>query len=199
MDLLGSVIAAHPCPPLPLQCTRVDKQTDRSMLGFANTHHILMQTCMHAMRRDCVADNVRRQKEQTELTGVFLAVFSGSAETPGSPPDPATLYTAATVFTRGYLRSFMPDRTNVPDARFAPFDEVSSSTYQNNPLVRASCEHLAGLIYYDRGGEEPYDDILAPLKHVPFSGILSKYADVHRARGVLEAAESLHSISELTD
>jgi len=199
MDLIGSVIAAHPCPPLPLQCTRVDKQTDRPILGFANTHHILMQTCLHAMRRDCASDNERRQKEQTELTGVFLAAFRGSTETPGQPPDPETLYKAATVFTRGYLRSFMPDRANVPDARFAPFDEVSSSTYQNNPLVRASCEHLAGLIYYDRGGEEPYDDLLAPLKHVPFSGILSKYADVHRARGILEAAESLHSISEVVD
>ena len=193
MDLLGSVIAAHPCPPLPLQCTRVDKQTDRPMSGFANTHHILMQTCLHAMRRDCASDNVRRQREQTELTGVFLGVFRGSTETP------ATLYTAATVFTRGYLRSFMPDRTNVPDARFAPFDEVSSSTYQNNPLVRSSCEHLAGLLYYDRGGEVPYDDLLAPLKHVPFSGILSKYAEVHRARGVLEEAESVHSVSEITD
>jgi hypothetical protein len=162
------------------------------MDGFANTHHILMQTCMHAMRRDCGTDNVRRQHEQTRLTGVFLAAFRG-------PPEPETLYTAATVFTRAYLRSFMPDRTNVPDARFAPFDDVASSTYQNNPLVRASCEHLAGLLYYDRGGEEPYDDLLAPLKRVPFSGILTKYAELHRARGVLEAAESLHNLSEITD
>ena len=51
MDLLGSVVAANPCPPLPLLVNRPDAKTGRPTDGFGNTHHVLMQAYAHAMHR----------------------------------------------------------------------------------------------------------------------------------------------------
>jgi hypothetical protein len=189
MDLIGSVIAANPCPPMPVQCMRKHPATDKMVPGFLNTHHVLMQAYAHAMQRDCARENLQRQQTQTELTRVFMTAFAG-----GGSANPEKLYAAASVFTRCYLHSFMPNRP-IPDARFAPYDEVSTSTYDNNPIVRASCEHLAGMIFYDEcpAGEEgqqqqqqqqqrSYADIVASLKTLPFSQILCMYAAVHRGR-----------------
>jgi hypothetical protein len=202
MDLLGSVVAANPCPPLPLKCTRRDPATHKSVDGFANTHHVLMQAYAFAMQRNCVTDNVQREKTQTELTNVFVAAFRGPLDSNDvTPPDPEQLYVAATTFTRAYLHSFMPSRP-VPDARFAPYDEISSSTYENNPVVKAACEHLAGMIFYDeypdadadpvldengvQVEQRSYDTVLTSLKMMPFSAVLCKYAEVHRARRYLQ-------------
>ena len=202
MDLLGSVVAANPCPPLPLKCIRRDPTTDREIDGFANTHHVLMQAYAFAMQRDCKKDNVRREKTQTELTNTFVTAFAGPLDSnKPAAPDPENLYDAATTFTRAYLHSFMPDRP-VPDARFAPYDEVKSSTHDNNPVVRAACEHLAGMIFYDEypGADteevldengvhveqRSYETVLNSLKTVPFSDVLCMYARVHRERRCLQ-------------
>jgi hypothetical protein len=181
MDMIGAVVAAIPCPPLPLQITRTDRETGKAGIGFANTHHILMQAYAHAIQRDCAKDNETRQMKQIELTNVFLGSFNAQSDT---NPDPESLYEAGTTFTRNYLHAFMPKRS-IPDARFAPYDEVASSCYENNPIVRASCEHLAGLMYYDTGGVTEYENILEPLKGLPFSIILCKYAELHRARSIV--------------
>jgi hypothetical protein len=177
MDMLGAVVAALPCPPLPLQVTRTDRETGKAGIGFTNTHHVLMQAYAHAIQRDCVKDNDTRQKTQIELTNVLLDSFKAHS-------DPEMLYEAGTTFTRNYLHAFMPKRS-IPDARFAPYDEVASSCYENNPIVRASCEHLAGLMYYDGGGGTDYENLLEPLKGLPFSIILCKYAELHRARSIV--------------
>jgi hypothetical protein len=191
MDLIGSVIAANPCPPLPLQCVRKDPATGNPVVGYINTHHVLMQAYAHAMQRDHGKENAQRQLTQTELTSILMKSFADTSE----PPDPEKLYIAAGTFTRAYLHAFMPAR-QVPDARFAPYDEISRCTYGNNPIVRASCEHLAGLILYDECpvgesvrdehgmvvGQRTYGDILESLKLQPFSKLLCTYAEVHRAR-----------------
>jgi hypothetical protein len=197
MDLVASVVAANPCPPLPLQCMRRNHATGELVSGFANTHHVLMQAYAYAMQRDCVKENAVRQETQTQLTNVFITAFTATSATDSQQsPDPQELYAAASTFTRSYLHSFMPNRT-VPDARFAPYDEISYGTYENNAVVRGACEHLAGMIFYDEcpvGTEHvfdtndvitpqrPYDQILESLKQLPFSAILCKYADVHRNR-----------------
>ena len=186
MDLIGSVIAANPCPPLPLQSMRIDPETDKSMVRFLNTHHILMQSYAFAMQRDNPDENLIRKITQTELTRVFMTVFANTSE----PPDPEKLYAAAGKFTREYLHSFLP-KMRIPDARFAPYDEIARSTSKNNPIVYGTCEHLAGLMYYDERnvGEDdtvveqrPYADILTSLKDLPYSTLLCMYADVHRER-----------------
>lgn len=192
MDLIGSVIAANPCPPLPLQCIRRDPATEKPMVGFLNTHHVLMQAYAYAMQRDCQKENMQRQETQTELTRVLVSEFTQSSD----PPDPEKLYTASGTFTRSYLHSFMPKR-QVPDARFAPYDDVCNDTYTNNAIVRSSCEHLAGMIFYDECpvgehvvrdehgtavGQRSYDEILESLKTRPFSKLLCNYSEVHRAR-----------------
>lgn len=190
LDLLGSVVAANPCPPLPLKCTRKDPATDRHVEGFANTHHVLMQAYAFAIQRDSALDNAQREITQTKLTHAFITAFQSNV-----PPE--KLYDAATTFTRSYLHSFMPNRP-VPDARFAPYDEISSCTYENNPIVKAACEHLSGMIYYDEYPDEnasasfddagvqvqcrSYEEILDSLKNVAFSEVLHKYAQVHMGR-----------------
>jgi hypothetical protein len=194
MDLLGSVVAANPCPPLPLKCTRRDPATDRHVEGFANTHHVLMQAYAFAMQRNSATDNAQREQTQTLLTNAFVTTFRDTT-------DPEKLYVAATTFTRAYLHSFMPNRP-VPDARFAPYDEIASSTHENNPVVKAACEHLAGMIFYDeypdtdidpvtdengvQVEQRPYENVLNSLKLLPFSDVLCKYAEVHRGRQCLQ-------------
>jgi hypothetical protein len=196
MDLLGSVVAALPCPPLPLKCIRTDPATDRQIEGFANTHHVLMQAYAFAIKRDCAKDNAQREKTQIALTNVFVTAFQCD-----KTPNPEELYSAATTFTRAYLHSFMPNRP-VPDARFAPYDEICFNTHDSNPVVRAACEHLAGMIFYDEypdadaaavidaDGVEvnsrSYQEVLESLKMMPFSEIISKYAEVHRGRRELQ-------------
>lgn len=191
MDLLGSVIAANPCPPLPLQCNRHEPGTGKPFVGFLNTHHVLMQAYAHAMQRDNQNENMQRQATQTELTRVFMSVFADAGT-----PDPEKLYIAAGTFTRSYLHSFMPER-RVPDARFAPYDDIRNDTYAQNAIVRSSCEHLAGMIFYDecpigenvprdKDGvavdQRPYAEVLESLKLQPFSKLLCEYATVHRNR-----------------
>ena len=175
MDLLGSIVAANPCPPLPLQVTRKDAHTGRDIVGFANTHHVLMQAYVHAMNRDCVEDNSQREKTQIELTRVLQLAFSDPSK------SPEQLYNSCTTFTRAYLHAFMPKR-DVMDARFPPFDDIACDSSKNNNIIRCACEHLAGLIYYDEGGSRTYEEILSPLKDMQYSRILSKYAEVHTAR-----------------
>ena len=202
MDLLASVVAANPCPPLPLLVSRTDAKTGRPIDGFGNTHHVLMQAYTQAMQRGNEKANAKRRATQTALTQVLMQAFHadgpetapGAAPDPDPLPDPEGLYGACTTFTRNYLHAFMPDRP-VPDARFAAYDDVSTDSYGTNPIVRASCEHLAGMIYYDEGGERSFEDVLAPLKRLQFSGVLCRYAEVHRAR----AAASPHgnSVEEL--
>jgi hypothetical protein len=177
MDLLGSIVAASPCPPLPLQVMRPDSKTGKEIVGFANTHHILMQAYVHAMRRNCEKDNAQREKTQTSLTNVLLAEFCDESN------NSEQLYNACTTFTRAYIHAFMPLRPIV-DARFAPYDEIASDTYGKNPIIRSCCEHLAGLIYYDENGTRNYDEILEPLKTMSFSQVLAKYAQVHITRSV---------------
>jgi hypothetical protein len=189
MDLIGATVAALPVPPMPIMVNRVDTN-GKQITGYANTHHILSQAILFAMRRDCKKDNTVRQHKQIQLTDVFIAAFRDSLNTPEN------LYIAAMKFTREYLHCFMPTRT-VPDARFAPYDEIRTSTYRNNPIVRSSCEHLAGLIFYDESGERPYDDVLAPLQNLPFCDILCKYRDVHTARGIQEEADKIHQLVEI--
>jgi hypothetical protein len=187
MDLLGSVVAANPCPPLPLQVMRTDTKTGKKIDGFANTHHVLMQAYMHAMQRNCLKDNTEREKTQTDLTTTFQNAFSNPSN------DPEKLYSACTTFTRSYLHAFMPNRPMV-DARFAPYDDIASDTYTKNTIIKSSCEHLAGLIFYDEGGERTYEEVLEPLKNMPFSEVLAKYAEVHTARSV-----DIPSITEITE
>jgi len=202
MDLLGSVVAANPCPPLPLLVNRTDSKTGRPIDGFGNTHHVLMQAYSHAMQRGNEKANAERMATQTALTEVLMQAFhaDGPATAPGAVadpdplPNPEALYTACTTFTRNYLHAFMPDRP-VPDARFAAYDDVSTDSYGGNPIVRASCEHLAGMIYYDEGGTRPFEDVLAPLKRMQFSGVLCKYGEVHRARAAATAVAN--SVEEL--
>ena len=189
MDLLGSVVAANPCPPLPLLVNRTDSKTGRPIDGFGNTHHVFMQAYTHAMQRGNEKANAKRMAAQTELTQVLMRAFHADGMQTGivtdaDPlPNPEGLYEACTTFTRSYLHAFMPDRP-VPDARFAAYDDVSTDSYRTNPIVRASCEHLAGMIYYDEGGERAFADVLSPLKRMQFSEILCKYAEVHRARAM---------------
>ena len=206
MDLIGSVIAAIPCPPLPLQTTRVDPETGRQTIRFINTHHILMQSFAFAIQRDNQSENVIRKNTQTELTRVFMTVFASTSE----PPNPEKLYNAAGKFTREYLHSFLP-KMQIPDARFAPYDEISGNTSENNPIVSGACEHLAGLMYYDEClvGEDavldvdgivveqrPYADILKSLKYLPYSTLLCMYSEVHRGRMLLHAGASAIEIVE---
>ena len=166
---------------------RTDTKTGDPIDGFANTHHILMQAYSHAMQRNNAKDNARRMVTQTQLTDVLMDAFkadgvqTGGATDPDPLPDPEKLYEACTTFTRNYLHAFLPDR-GVPDARFAPYDDVSGDSYRTNPIVRAACEHLAGMIYYDEGGAREYDDVLEPLKGLRYAGVLCKYGEVHRGR-----------------
>jgi hypothetical protein len=147
------------------------------------------------MQRGNEKANAERMATQTALTQVLMQAFRADGRTaapgavadPDPLPDPEGLYAACTTFTRNYLHAFMPDRP-VPDARFAAYDDVSTDSYKSNPIVRASCEHLAGMIYYDEGGTRPFEDVLAPLKRIQFSGVLCKYAEVHRARMAATAA-----------
>jgi hypothetical protein len=177
MDLLGSVVAANPCLPLPLQITRIDKHTGKQIVGFANTHHVLMQAYQHAINRNNIKDNAVRENTQIELTHIFIKAFTNPNR------DPKALYEAATTFTRAYLHSFMPARS-VPDARFAPYEDIAFDTYAKNTIVAAACEHLAGMIFYDEDGVRSYQEVLADLKNLRFSEILDKYAEVHTARSV---------------
>ncbi|KAJ1470484.1 hypothetical protein T484DRAFT_1753836 [Baffinella frigidus] len=182
---------------MPVCCMRKEPGTDRKVPGFLNTHHVLMQAYAHAIQRDNENENTRRQVTQTELTRAFVAQFTSANA------DPEKLYTAAGTFTRSYLHSFMPDRL-IPDARFAPYDEIATSTYEKNPVVQAACEHLAGMIFYDEcpvGNEtvadaveqRPYKEVLDSLKCLPFSTILSIYAAVHRGR----MQDALPTLTEL--
>ena len=181
MDLLGAVVAANPCPPLPLICRRVNVSNDSKCSGYGNTHHVLMQAYTHAMNRNNQKDDARRERTQMDLTSTFIQAFS----TETKPPRPQDLYEAATKFTREYLHSFMPDRTNMVDARFAPYDEMCYATYHDNPICRAACEHLSGMISYDEAGFDnarSFKEVLSSLKDKPFSELLCKYADVHTSR-----------------
>ena len=140
MDLLGSIVAASPCPPLPLQVNRKDCHTGKDIIGFANTHHILMQAYVHAMNRDCKKDNEEREKTQIELTRVLQLAFCDPTK------SPEQLYNSCTTFTRAYLHAFMPERNSI-DARFPPFSEIACDSSKTNNIIRSACEHLAGLIY----------------------------------------------------
>ncbi|KAJ1468557.1 hypothetical protein T484DRAFT_1755024 [Baffinella frigidus] len=207
MDLIGAVIAANPCPPLPLKAMRHDRATEQDVEGYLNTHHILMQSYAFAIQRNNPGENLIRQATQTELTNVLMATFASTSE----PPNPEKLYTAAGTFTRNYLHSFMP-KMPVPDARFAPYDEIARCTFGNNPIVHAACEHLAGMIYYDECpvgedvvidtmgnvvGQRSYADVLKSLENLPYSTVLCKYADVHRGRMILAGGTS--SLTQLTE
>jgi hypothetical protein len=185
MDLIASTVAAVVVPPLALMATRIEPNTDRRIAGYANSHHLFQQAMIHAMRRECPSENEVRQATQIHLTNVFLEAFRTSEA-------PETLYTACTDFTRGYLISFMPSRANSTDVRFAPYDEVRYSGYEN-PVTRSACEHLAGLIYYDEGGARQYGEVLGTLKNLKLAEILSKYREVHLARGMACA----HSLVQL--
>jgi hypothetical protein len=134
------------------------------------------------MRRANPVDDARREKTQIDLTSTFMRAFSTKAQ----PPKPQDLYEAATVFTRLYLHSFMPDRQNVVDARFAPYDEICYATYNDNPICRSACEHLSGMVSYDEAGvldnARSFEEVLSSLKDKPFSELLVKYAEVHTGR-----------------
>jgi hypothetical protein len=181
MDLLGSVIAANPCPPMPLQCTRLDPANGKPIVGYLNTHHILMQAYAHAMQRDNQKENTERKNTQEILTQSLLTSFTEAT----TSQDPEKLYMACSTFTRSYIHAFMPKRPML-DARFAPYDEVCKDTYEKNPVVHAACEHLAGMIFYDEHNgtseKRPYAEVLESLKCEPFSSVLCKYADVHNRR-----------------
>jgi hypothetical protein len=181
MDLIGSVIAANPCPPMPLQCTRINPATGNPGVGFLNTHHVLMQAYAHAMQRDNQKENTVRKQSQEVLTQTLLASFTNDAIS----KDSEKLYIACSTFTRSYIHAFMPNRP-MPDTRFAPYEMICSNTYETNPIVQAACEHLAGMIYYDENNEatvqRPYSEVLESLKSQPFSSLLRKYADVHIGR-----------------
>ena len=187
MDLLGSIIAASPCPPLPIQVKRIDNVSGLPIIGYANSHHILMQAYIHAMNRNHAKDNEQREITQKALTAVLNTAFCELEE------DPEKIYNSCTTFTRAYLHAFMPNR-DVLDARFASYSDVASDTYNNNPIVRSSCEHLAGLIFYDESGTVPYDTILTPFKTIPFSDVLREYSKVHIARN--QEIPKIHSITE---
>jgi len=186
MDLLGAIVAANPCPPLPLICKRVNRSNDSICTGYGNTHHVLMQAYTHAMKRANPRDDARREKTQIDLTRTFMHAFSTKAHIPKAQD----LYEAATTFTREYLHSFMPDRQNMVDARFAPYEEICYATYSNNPICRAACEHLSGMISYDEAGvvenARSFEEVLSSLKDKPFSELLSKYAEVHTGRNADE-------------
>ena len=175
MDLPGGIVAASPCPPLPLQIRRNDSKTGEMIDGFANTHHVLMQAYVHAMRRNCASDNKQRETTQKELTSVLQKAFCDKTM------STEQLYNSCATFTRAYLHAFMPNRP-VMDARFSAYSDVASDTYANNPIVRASCEHLAGLMFYDEGGTTTYEHLISPLKTMPYSQVLAKYAELHIAR-----------------
>ena len=175
MDLLGGIVAANPCPPLPLQVKRTDSKTGEQIDGFASSHHVLMQAYIHAMRRNNAKDNKQREITQTQLTALLQQSFCDNSN------YPEKMYNSCTTFTRAYLLAFMPER-KVMDARFASYSDIEHDTYSNNPTVRASCEHLAGLMFYDEGGCETYENIISPLKTMPYSQVLSKYAELHIAR-----------------
>ena len=177
MELIGSTVAASPCPPLPLQINRTDSKTGKDVVGFASSHHILMQAMSHAVARDNPKENKVRELTQIDLTNTLLVEFCNKLNTPQN------LYDACTSFTRNYLHSFLPDRT-VPDARFANYDDIACDTYNSNKMIASCSEHLAGLVYFDEGGENEYDDLLEPLKNMPFSQILQEYAKVHIARSL---------------
>ena len=187
MDLLGTMVAALPCPPLPLQVIRKDCHTGKDIDGFANTHHVFMQAFVHAMRRDCEKDNTKREKTQIELTRALQSAFCDPTMTPEK------LYNSCTTFTRAYLHAFMPERSS-QDARFAQYSDIACDTYNNNNIIRCACEHLSGLIYYDEGGSRTFEDILTPLKDMQFSQILLKYAEVHTQRSL-----EIPTITEIVD
>ena len=128
MDLLGSIVAANPCPPLPLQVMREDCHAGDDIYSFANTHHVLMQAYVHAMRRDCVKDNEQREKTQIELTQTLQSALCDSQK------DPNKIYNSCTKFTLAYLHSCMPERP-VIDSGFAPYSDVASGTYTNNNII----------------------------------------------------------------
>jgi hypothetical protein len=196
LDLIGSVIAANPCPPLPLISFQVSD--GKSRLRYLNTHHILMQSYAHAIQRDDPSANEVRKATQLQLTHELMTVFVKIDATPEA------LYNSASTFTRSYLHSFFP-KMQVPDARFAPYDEVAKDTPGQNPIVRAASEHLAGMILYDECPVEgddtldeafvqprSYSDIVESLNNKPFSQLLSMYGDVHRKRmgsGSIEVVE----------
>jgi len=177
MDLVAGTVAASPCPPLPLQVNRTDTKTGKEISGFASSHHVLMQAYTVAMKRDCQRDNKVREIKQTELTGILLAAFCNKDNTSQQ------LYDACTTFTRDYLHAFMPNR-QIPDARFSPYEDIACDTYKTNKVICSCCEHLAGLIYYDEGGANEYEDVLEPFKDMPFSQILQEYAKVHIGRAL---------------
>ena len=83
---------------------RPDTKDGKLIVGFANTHHILMQAYVHAMRRNCEKDNVQREKTQTALTNVLLTEFCDESN------NSEQLYNACTTFTRAYIHAFMPDK-----------------------------------------------------------------------------------------
>ena len=182
LDLIGSVIAANPCPPLPLISFQMSD--GKSHIRYLNTHHILMQSYAHAIQRDDPGANEVRKATQLQLTHELMTVFVKIDATPEA------LYNSACTFTRSYLHSFFP-KMQVPDARFAPYDEVANDMPGNNPIVRTASEHLAGMILYDEcpetleeGDVQPrsYSEIVESLKNKPFSQLLSMYGDVHRKR-----------------
>jgi len=188
MDLLGSVVAALPCPPLSLQCVRRNPVTETTGIGYANTHHILFQAVTFAMQRDNEKDNIQRAQTQTVLTNDFQKALQ---ETP--TPCEEKIYESCTRFTRAYLHAFMPDRKFEADARFAPYDVIKDDTYTNNPIVRAACEHLAGMIFYDNSGKPDYAETLEPLKKLRFKELLKRYAKIHTSRAVGESG--VHEIT----
>ena len=111
MDLVAGTVAASPCPPLPLLINRTDTKTGKDVLGFASSHHILMEAMTHSMARDDPKENKIREIRQTELTNVLQAEFCNKLN------NSQQLYDACTTFTRNNLHSFIPHQT-VPDARF---------------------------------------------------------------------------------
>ncbi|KAJ1468657.1 hypothetical protein T484DRAFT_3629592 [Baffinella frigidus] len=79
--------------------------------------------------------------------------------------DPETLYNAATTFTRAYLQAFMPKRINGADARFAPYADISSDTYSDNPIVRDAddAQDDGDVSAADDGNVSAADDDNAPV------------------------------------
>jgi hypothetical protein len=147
-----------------------------------------MQAISHASSRDNPKDNKVRELTQIDLTNTLLMEFCNKLNTPQN------LYDACTSFTRNYLHSFLPAR-NVPDARFAAYEDIACDTYTSNKMIANICEHLAGLMFYDQDGKKEYDDCLEPLKNMPFSQILQEYAKVHINRS-LEKTTSIIEVDE---
>lgn len=189
-DILAAAIASQPCPPLPLQVSRPVAGMEHKTVGYGNSHHVIMQGLAFSMQRLDAAQNKRRCDKQLTLTKDFLRDFrrSGgvSAAGGGCALTPEQLYDRCTEFTRGILLALMPwrEKQGDVDARFARFDEIAREKYDSNPIVKATCEHLAGMLLYDGGDHSAsFDEIVRTLKPLNYGQLLTEYARVHRERG----------------